>query len=265
MSATTDPIKEFARTCERLRGRNNTSVGLHLASSFGVQFGETNFYRILTIISDRIDLINEIIKKIDLDDDLRQEALQHTNGISQLFNPRHINDPWNQISDDTLSDLNIRPIKMLSMQARELIRYPELSKEEIKDIKDLSENLLSWLNDHQLAEYDFIREAIIRGLREFLFSIEKLEWVGRPHTLRSLQSIVSAYIAMENGAATLADKDPLISAAAKKTKELIFAANEKLTGIKKTYDNGKFALEVYGLTQLGINYLPAIKALISPS
>ena len=88
---------------------------------------------------------------------------------------------------------HINPIKTLSYQIRQKVSYPKLDEDDRKELLAVVSELIEWLKEHQLKEQDFIRQAIVEGLEQFRFRLERFEWLGWGYTLGSLRDVVAAY------------------------------------------------------------------------
>jgi hypothetical protein len=197
----TDPARELSDLCESLRAGADTQRGhAFLAQRFGVEPWSTDFYQILVAIKRRIDDLTRIVPCLGLDDDLCRMALSNLARIGLAFSESGVNGEWRQVVGNFLGPADVRPIAMLSPSVRNLKSFPKLSADEQADLVAMVDELLAWLREHQLAEQDFIRQAIIDGLQQFRFSLEHLQWVGWGYTIQTLRDVIGAYLALEQGA-----------------------------------------------------------------
>lgn len=123
--------------------------------------------------------------------------------------------------------------------------YPLLSDEEFQELHDVVSELIQWLEQHQLSDRDFIRECIIDGLRQFLFRLDRLKWLGWGYSVESLKDVVMAYFALERGLDVQAD--PVCGAAIQKIG----------TALKKVYGFTGAAKEVAETSDWALAFLRA--------
>ncbi|OWK20875.1 hypothetical protein AJ88_25025 [Mesorhizobium amorphae CCBAU 01583] len=140
-----------------------------MASQFGVAAWSTNFYQIVFCITERSDALMEIIAGLEMDDDLKNDARRHLKDIRQAFARDSLSKSWQDVGAKHLRRENVQPIKMLSPYVRQKIFYPKLDDEEVKELLELLAKLQDWLEKQQLAEQDFVRQAIWRVSGMFAF------------------------------------------------------------------------------------------------
>jgi hypothetical protein len=251
----TDPARELAEACERLASQENQIGENFLASTFGVPVSSKEFYEIIFIFKERIDYLTEIIEKSGLDPDLKAQAQNHLTLISNAFTSNSLRSAWASAGAHHLGQNNYQPIKMLSSEVRRLVRYPKLAGERVNELLEMAEQLLAWLEEHQVADADFIRQAIIDGVKKFHFRLSKIGWFGHGYAVESLKDVVTAYILLERGYPD-ANVSPDAAVALKTVRDFLRKAYDKLGMAKDTVELGDFALRMYGALSIAREILP---------
>ncbi|WP_192178548.1 hypothetical protein [Mesorhizobium amorphae] len=249
MPSVTDPARELADVFERLspgaKGRGDD----HLASQFGVAAWSTNFYQIVFCITERSDALMEIIAGLEMDDDLKNDARRHLKDIRQAFARDSLSKSWQDVGAKHLRRENVQPIKMLSPYVRQKIFYPKLDDEEVKELLELLAKLQDWLEKQQLAEQDFVRQAILESIRNVRFRLERIGWLGWGYTVSSIREVIGAYLALESGLPDVAVA-PDAEAVLKKVRAFLKTFYEKTGTMKDVVDTGDFLLKAYGAASL---------------
>lgn len=249
MSKNTDPARELVTICEKLQNATNKRGDAFVARQMTVNPWSIEFFSILFCISERVEFLATIIGELDLDDDYKEQAIQHVRSIQSAFDGDSMSTSWNGTGAMRLGVNHVQPLKMLSPLVRQKVCYPELSPEERDELLELVRELRGWLEMQQLPEQDFIRQAIIEGLKQLIFRLERLEWVGWGYTLDSLREVISAYFALSHG---LPEQDvaPVAHAMLKKLTVFVKAFYEKANLTKGVYETGDFMLKAYGAIAL---------------
>ncbi|MEZ5922654.1 MAG: hypothetical protein R3C60_15075 [Parvularculaceae bacterium] len=260
-SQMTDPARELAELCQSLSNSADERGDVYLARHFKVDPWSEEFYRILFCILGRINEVQSLVSVIDADDDLKNECVGHLNGIKAAFNQNALAANWKPPGGPHhLRRENSQPIKMLSPQFRAIAPTPKVDEKEQRALLEQTDELLSWLQNHQLREQDFIRQSIIYGLLQFKFSIEKLRWVGWGYSLKSLRDVIAAYLVLERG--HIPDQeDTTYDAMLKLTMKYIKATYERLKIAREITETGDFLLKAYGAWTL-ISHAPGISGII---
>ena len=264
MSETTDPARELAELCERLAKPSKDKRGdAYLAEKFGVQPWSTEFFQIVFWILDRADLVAALIPKLDYDEDIKVQALGHIAQIKQGFGRNALLNTWDagHSGPTSLAPEHTGPIKMLSSPVRKLIQYPKLDAEEVEELTELVSSLEDWLLDNQLVESDFIREALIEGLRQFKFRLERTNWLGWGYAVESLREVVAAYMALDRKA-TIMPTDEVSKAMLVKVGSVVKKIYEKTAAAKDVADVGDFVLRAYGAATIAVQGLNSISGLL---
>lgn len=245
----TDPAYEFAMLCKAIPG-NNDVRGLELmASTFGVAPNSFEFYQIIFTIIERgeylIALTSEIAGAEHVADHMRAKVQK----IMRAFQPDGLLSQWKSHGSQYLAAENVDAILMMSPLIRQHVSYPALSDEDRASLISEVDELLAWLTEHQLAEQDFIRQALIDGLRQLRFRVERLSWLGWGYTIASLKDVLAAYMALERGYVDDGSQ-PMTGATIKKTLEKLKKIYAGLGVAKEAVDRGDFILRAYGAATL---------------
>lgn len=249
MPLETDPARELVDLCTKLYSGVGTRGDTFLAEVFGVPAWSKEFYQIVFSIIERADYLVAIVNELPLDDDFKREAAAHVDAIKQAFGPSGLMNAWNQFGTRALAAENVQPIKMLAAMVRQKVSYPKLSTEEVTELLAEVDELLDWLMGHQTKEQDFIRQAILEGLHQFRFRLERVGWVGWGYTLDSLREVIGAYMALERGLPTKG-ADPVAEAILLKVGVLVKDFYEKTKFFKEAVETGDFMLRAYGAVSL---------------
>ncbi len=251
MAGLTDPAKELAELCEKLAIVSKERGDQHLASLFQVTPWSADFYRIIFTIIERADYVSRFVETLDTDQDTKDEIEYAISRIKSAFNLQTLGSNWNNsgIGRTLLGDSYSRVLKTLSIHMREKVSYPKLTEDEIKEILSEIDDLDSWLNEHQLVEQDFIRQAIVEGLSQFRFRLLRLTWLGWGYTIESLREVVGAYMALQHG--TIAGgNSPDSEAVLKKVEKTLTKIYSKMKTGKEAYEMADWLLNAYTATML---------------
>lgn len=260
----TDPAREMADLLNGLsKGKTNAAGDRYLAEKFRVEPWTPDFYRVLATIMTRLAELQKIVGELQLDDDHRAEMVGHIREIEQAFTPTGFQSSWSSYALDKISARNLQPLKMLSGQVRQRIAYPKLTDDEVGEVAADVEQLLAWLEEHQLAEHDFIRQALIEGLRDLLFRLERFEWLGWGYTVDALRDVVGAYLALERSGVDV-NSNPDAAVILAKVGEVVRTVYSKLEAAKNIADIGDLVLKVFAAATIVAASVPGITALLGP-
>lgn len=262
MATISDPAKELAELCNKLATSNRSRGDDHLASVFGFSAWSRDFYQVIFCIIERIDYLMELINSIDMDDDIRKNAKQHLKQIKSAFNRDSLSNAWNQHGLPLLGPQHVDPILMLSSAIRTQVKLPQLDQAEVDELLAMLSQLEEWLKEQQLTENDFIRQAIIDGVKHFRFRLENVGWFGWGYTIESLREVISAYMILQ-GTKIDPNTAPNAEAILKKVSAAIKTVYEKIGIVKDTVDSADFMLRVYGAVTLLIQSKQGIAGLLT--
>lgn len=239
----TDPARELVDTCRMLHVATGSRGDELLATSFGVVVWSREFYEIVMNILERIEALRTIVDGLAIDEDVKEDAKQNLDAVSRVFSISSLCNAWNSggLGASLVNRENLQPILMLSGQIRALMKYPKISDDLAAELLSDTTELLQWLEEHQIGEEDFIRQAIIDGIKKFQFRVSKLKWLGYGYTIESLKEVISAYIMLERAVPDLL-LSPNADAALRKFKSYLSATYTKLGQAKDAVEIGEFML-----------------------
>ena len=141
------------------------------------------------------------------------------------------------------------PIRMASAYVRPNFGVVVPTAEEMSEFIGLIDDLLGWLDVAQLTEKDFIRAALIDGLRAFRFKAERVGWYGWLDTMGSLREVIAAYLMLER---ELPDPNvsPPYEAMVRKTGEFLKTVFGRVKFVKDAVSMGDWLLRGYGALQV---------------
>ena len=226
-----------------------TKLDEGLASLFGVEIWSTEFYQVIFTISSRIDELIAITDILTLDDDHKEEMVQGLKTIKMAFGPNGLQNTFQHSQHCYLSPATISPLSALSGLVRPIRLYPKLNENEKENLIGEIDILLDWLDKHQLSEQDFIRQALIEGLVNVRFRLQRIQWLGWGFTLRGLQEVITAYFALERGIPQNSENPPA-EATLKILNKFLKNFLEKAGIAKNTIETIEFMLKAYGFIQL---------------
>ncbi|PCD02663.1 hypothetical protein COC42_14835 [Sphingomonas spermidinifaciens] len=262
MPAKTDPASEFAALCDKLAPAVDARGSDHLASMFNVEEWSLEFYQILFCIIERANLIKQLMETIPEAAHIAPDAIAHIDDLLQGFKPLAMQKVWGHVGAQHVNAKNIQPIKILSAFLRMHVSYPALSDAERADVIGLVDELLTWLEDIQIAENDFIRQALIDGLRQFSFRLERVEWLGWGYTVASLRDVIGAYLALERGLPNDGSA-PQADAIVRKVGAGLKGIYERVGFAKDAVERADFILKAYGAASLYVHSHGGIAGLLT--
>ena len=255
----TDPARELVEFCEALYATDAAEARGqdHLASKFGIVAWGPEFFQIIYTVSERINLLTDIIESLEIDTDYRNEMVAHVRDILVAFSGPTLRNPWEAHGRQHIGPLNTQPLKAISGLVRTKVRYKKLSLDERNNIIIMSRQLKEWLCDHQLSEHDFIRQSIIDGLQQFEFRLQRLEWLGSGYALESLRSVIAAYMMLER-VSLPTDVDPNFKAILLRVENFTKNVYNSIKDVRDSVEVGDFILRAYGAGSLWLNAQPTV-------
>lgn len=261
----TDPARELAEMLGDLQSGNTNKAGSdYLAEKFKVKPWSQDFYKVISVIMDRLAQLSDIFKELPLDDDYRAEMVAHVDDIALAFSPPGFQNAWRSFGADKLSARNLQPLKGLSGLVRQKVAYRKLSAGELAELDNTVAELIKWLQQHQIVEQDFIRQALIDGLGNLQFRLARLRWLGWGYTLDSLREVIAAYMLLERQAPD-PRANPDAEVVLRKVGAVIKEVYEKVHVVKTAAETGDWLLKAYGAATLAIQGSIAIKGLLPGS
>lgn len=193
MASLTDPARELSEIAKRLEISDSQPGARFLAEQFGVESWSTDFMRIITCIMERADLVTDILRNSDLDQDHKDNALEHVWLFKTGFTGPALGNHWNSGGHGLVIMKNHgAPIQFLSQTVRPVIKYPKLSEEEIAELIEAIDQYLAALANSDEGP-DFVRQAISDGLGMFRFRLDKLSWMGSGYALTAFREVIEIY------------------------------------------------------------------------
>lgn len=249
MAGVTDPAEEFALLCKRLGRASNEAGADWLAKNFETEPWSHEFYQILFTIVDRAHYLKRLANEIPHAEHIAPQINGHLDRILIAFRAQTLGGTWKSHGHLHLSAENVSPIFVFSGIVRPHVSYPSLDAEERGEIIDLVAELLAWLEAQQLSEMDFVRQAIIDGLKQFQFRIERVQWLGWGYSLQALKDVIGAYLALERGFIDDGSM-PVAEAMLKKVGIGLRQIYQKAGVAKDATETAGFLLKAYGAASL---------------
>lgn len=210
----TDMALELADLCDRLYSTVPERGEDFLAGHFDVEKWSAEFFQIIFSITERTNSLERILVSEGVSKPVLDGARVHLASIRSAFDSLSLRSKWLEAGAVRLGPSHSSPIRMISGVISRNHSFPLLSDEEINDLREVVGELIDWLEQHQLSDRDFIRECIIDGLRQFLFRLDRLKWLGWGYSVESLKDVIMAYFALERGLDV--NIDPVCGAAIQK-------------------------------------------------
>lgn len=221
-----------------------------LAAVFGVGKWSKEFFAILEEITKRIEHLRLVIAELELDEDLAEAVEGEINAICKLFETEH----WSykfEARTDEVSPENLRMIRLIEPRIASIQQYPAISDEERAVLCDDIDQLILWLSDRQMQQNDFIREALIKGLQEMRFAIDKMRFFGWAYAAASLRGVIAAYMALERMEVSPANT-PDAEAVLKKVRGFCEDFYSRMKMAKDFGEVADFSLRLYGAASLAL-------------
>lgn len=252
MAEITDPAEEFVSVCTALSRQSTVAGANWLAENFETEPWSRDFYQVLFAIVERGYYLIDLVNSIEGAEHIAPQIERNVHGILDAFKPQGLGAAWHQSGKLKLTQENIGPIQVLSALVRPKVSYPKLSEDERVEIVALVDELLGWLDDHQISEQDFIRQALIDGLLQFRFRLERVRWLGYGYAIESLKEVIGAYLALERGFVDDGSM-PVVKAMLQKVGEGIKAIYASAGVAKDATDRADFLLKAYGAASMYAN------------
>lgn len=252
MADITDPAEEFANVCRALRSSANESGADFLAGKFQTQPWTHEFYQILFAIVERGHYLKEVIENLDGAEHIASQLKTNIDNILSAFRAQSLGGSWKNAAPNYLGENNVGPVMVLSALIRPKISYPSLGPEERNEILQEVATLLGWLEDHQLQDRDFLRQAMIDGLKQFRFRLERVRWLGYGYALCSLKEVIGAYLALHRDYVDDGSM-PMVGATLKKVEEGIRTIYQKAGVVKEFVETADFFVKAYGVAAMYVN------------
>lgn len=241
----TDPARELADFLRGLTINQHKKGDIGLAALWDVPVWSSEFFQIIFSISSRIDEVAKLAKLTSLDEDIKNEISDNLDNIRQAFSPNGLQNQWTHSMQNYLNDATIGPLLTLSGLIRPMCSYPKLDEAQTNELVEMASELRTWLSGHQLSEQDFIRAALIEGLDQVIFRLQRVKWLGWGFTAESLKDVITAYMALEREFPN-AQANPNAAVVLQRAGAFIKAFYEKTVLVKEGVETGNFVLGLYG-------------------
>lgn len=193
----TDPARELGEIAKRLIKGSDAKGAKFLADAFGVAPWSTSFYKIIACILERVEHVATIVQRTAMDEDHKQDALEHLEGFKSAFAGSALLNSWNNSGHGlTLMKDHGQPIQFMSPSVRQFVAYPRLNDEEITELIALIDRY----RDEVATASDappFVRQAILDGLDLFRFQLENIGWMGAGYALSAFREVLQVYDAVQ--------------------------------------------------------------------
>ncbi len=262
MAQLTDPARELFDLIKSLALSNDQRLDNELARHFEVAPWSSEFFQIVFTISSRIDELIALTDELELDQDLKADTKAGLRTIQTAFGTNGLHNASHHTIQNYFSDAHVAPLRLLSGLVRPLRSYPKLDELELAEVIELVDQLLVWLNEHQLSEQDFIREALIVGLLTLRFRLARIHWLGWGFALQGLKDVIYAYFALERGFPE-PEQNTTAAATLKKLQDFVKQVFEKTSIIKEGFETVDFMLRALGAVQLAITGKQTVAGLIT--
>jgi hypothetical protein len=196
MLAITDPALELADIAKRLSKATSKIGEKFLQEEFGVEAWSTDFLKIITCIFERVDLINAVVQRSNLDPDAKLSATADLENFKRGFAGDSLRASWQSGGLAAMKDHG-RPIQYMSASVKDEISYPKLTSEEVAEFLTLIDTYLAEVKNSDVGP-DFVRRSVIDGLTAFRFQLEKIGWMGAGYALMAFRQVVFIYEAADS-------------------------------------------------------------------
>lgn len=201
MATLTDPARELGEIAKRLTVSADGKGAAVLAVAFGVGAWSTPFYRILACILERADLVASIVRRSNMDDDHKDDAIAQLDGFKSAFAGGALINAWNTSGHGlSLMQKHGQPVQFLSSAVRPVVAYPRLSDDETNELLGLIEQYREELKNSDEAPA-FVRQAILDGLASFQFQLEYMGWMGAGYSLAAFKQLMMIYDSVQRSEA----------------------------------------------------------------
>ncbi|UYY77511.1 hypothetical protein [Sphingomonas sp. R1] len=138
MADLTDPATELSEIADRLIDGGSSAGEVVLANKFGVRPSSTEFFKIITCIMERIDLVIDLVEASNVTSRSKEKTVSHLHGFKEAFKTQSFVSPWTHSPGGGLQCVRDHgsALSMLEGTVRPILSYPELSNEEVEEFID---------------------------------------------------------------------------------------------------------------------------------
>jgi hypothetical protein len=164
-----------------------------LAGIFDVPpFSEQQF-RILFHLRGMCDDLVILIDHFDIDQESIQTSKRVVIGVKEALDPRNLLSPWIHANQDRIGWNNTTLIRLLSGYAKNIVSYPILTEDEIKELLSIIDEFLHELDNFELDDFDFVRDSCRHYLSDQKFILERFHLFGWKYGVHSLKELLYLY------------------------------------------------------------------------
>lgn len=262
MTNLTDPAREILDLCKYLVQAGSTeAVQKFLAEELGVDIWSSELFLMIEVVTSRLEELRKAIDSLSLEQDLTIDAYNEINSIKKLLTPPFFSSNTMGVIRINLDESKLRTLRLLAPQVRTVISYPYIGDDERGEVSNDIRTLLEWLSKHQLSENDFIRGALIDGLSQALFRLEKMHFFGWAHSAASLKPVIAAYMALDRMDTSKAN-NPDAEIVLKRVREVCIKFYQRMKLGNEVVEVGDFALRVYGAASLAVTPFVGVAGLL---
>lgn len=253
MATLTDPARELGDIAQRLASGADAKGAKFLADAFGVEVWSTSFFKIISCILERADLVADIVRRSDMDEDQIEQAIEELDWFKSAFAGSSLFNSWNNAGQGgTLMQRHGRPIQFMSPSVRKVVSYPHLSANEVEELLILIDR---YLDEVAIVEDDhaFVRQAIFDGLSRFRFQLKHMGWMGSGYVLATFREVLWVYeVAQQDHANSV---NPDAEAALRELGVIVSKVKDHIKTAKGWADAGQFVWKAYQLGSAAISPL----------
>jgi hypothetical protein len=200
----TDLSQELHHLCAKLIhvGNVNESTDAVLANVFNVEPWSSEFFEIVFIVTDKIELLIKILSSEYYEKKLnalsRPKYINNLNLIKSMFDKNGIYSNWNSIIVNILTENTIDSVLAVSDSLNDSDKIFKLTHSEIFSLISMSDKIKSQLLKMENSKNKFFVDSIMVGLEKFLFRLDRIGYLGIVSTLESFSELLKQIIILEN-------------------------------------------------------------------
>lgn len=200
MSSISNIALELVQLCEILRVEGPKSENEHATKVLNKIFGiskAADLFEVVGVIYKNIEIARTQILSIAPDPIENVSALNALANLESAFGPASLARPWAQAAKAHYSDEKYAPLRSIPPSLRREFPTIRLSDQEKDLIHGEAENLLNWLESHQLTDFSVQRMLMVQGLRDFKRRLDWYKWVGFEYTFEPLLAVLASASSIE--------------------------------------------------------------------
>ncbi len=193
--------RELAELCISLHSyKNKQSNGEPAVDTLVETFDADNvagLMEILSCIHGNIERARSQILELVPDSFDNGPALNSLNQITEALSPQRLAQSWHNNGLNHINLERMGPLHSISAVLQREYPTTRLDKEEIEALGVEAQNLLTWLELHQLTDHTVQRLLMISGLKAFQRRLKWFRWVGSEYTYEPLLQFLGSASAIE--------------------------------------------------------------------